>query len=89
MHTYFAERGLKTFGGYVCNQLDQENAVEIYRGDIYGTGYSGSKTIGVKQIVSGGKTNMVFVSAALNKFDKDYTKVDALFDQVLNKDFNW
>tara|TARA_B110000037_G_scaffold68483_2_gene82934 strand:- start:5170 stop:5853 length:684 start_codon:yes stop_codon:yes gene_type:complete len=81
--------GARTFPGEFSPFYKSQNAVEIYRGDIYGTSYSGSKTIGVKQIVSGGKTNMVFVSTALNKFDKDYTKVDALFDQVLNKDFNW
>ena len=81
--------GAGTFPGEFSPFYKSQNAVEIYRGDIYGTGYSGSKTIGVKQIVSRGKTNLVFVSAALNKFDKDYTKVDALFDQVLNKDFNW
>ncbi len=36
-----------------------------------------------------GKINQVFFSVEVYRFDKDPQKIDALFDKVLNKEFNW
>lgn len=88
IRTEYPNLGTTTFPDAFSPFYKSVNSVEIYSGDIYGTSYTGSKTIGVKNVQSGGKTNMVFISSALNIFNADYTQVDSLFNQVLNKDFN-
>ncbi|MBD79293.1 MAG: hypothetical protein CL840_10260 [Crocinitomicaceae bacterium] len=85
--TDYPDLGSNSFPLEFSPFYQSSDAVVLYNGDIYGTSYTGSKTVGVKKPAI--KPNMVFISAALNKFDYDYKRVDSLFDQVLNKDFNW
>jgi hypothetical protein len=51
------------------------------------SGYTGPVTVGIKKEDAQGKTNMVFITAAMPPLNKDYTKVDSLFHQVLNQEF--
>jgi len=89
LQSSYPDLGTTTFPDAFSPFYKSSNAVEIYKGDIYGSGYSGSKTIGVKNVLSGGRSNVVFIASALNIYNADYSKVDTLFNQVLNKDFDW
>ncbi|MCB9261030.1 MAG: hypothetical protein H6607_01475 [Flavobacteriales bacterium] len=61
----------------------------IYQAQISTFGaWKGSNVVGAVR-KRNGKINQVFFSVELYLFNKDEAKLNALFDKVLNKEFNW
>lgn len=87
----YPDLGTRTFPDAVSPFLKQTNVISIYEGQFDVTnGYTGSNTVGIKKInESNGKTYQVFVSASMAIMDHNYSKVDSLFNHVINTEFNW
>ncbi|MCB9246788.1 MAG: hypothetical protein H6606_10210 [Flavobacteriales bacterium] len=61
----------------------------IYRAGLRAFGaWKGTDIVGAARKTDG-KTRQVFFSVELYRFNKDESKLRELFDQILNKDFNW
>ncbi len=67
------------------------DVIEIYAGRFDGTsGYNGPTTVGIKkQNEANGNTYQVYIAASMADMNADYSKVDSLFNHVLNVEFDW
>jgi hypothetical protein len=62
----------------------------LYRAQLTPSGsWTGPNTIAARALYTNGRTNQVFFSVELHKLSEDKVALNAFFDQVLNREFDW
>lgn len=63
----------------------------LYTGQITSSSgtWTGPTTLAARALFTNGKTNQVFFSVELHKLSQDKVALNAFFDQVLNREFDW
>jgi hypothetical protein len=63
---------------------------DLYRAQLRASGaWTGPRTIAARSLFTNGEVNMIFFSVELHKLVQDKAAINALFDRILNQDFNW
>ncbi len=63
---------------------------DLYKAQLTKVGsWKGPSTIAARALFTNGKTNQVFFSVELHKLSQDKNAMEAIFDQVINREFDW
>ncbi len=87
----YPDLGTISYPDAVSPFTKESDVITIYEGrfDVL-AGYNGSKTVGIKKVnEANNNTYQVYIAASMAIMDHDYTKVDSLFNHVLNVEFDW